>query len=396
MKTVGAAGLGSVLGPRAMSGADEGTASESAGESEFPQMPKRVLGKTGVEVSALALGTIFDLVENQVVLRSCLKWGVTYWDTAHSYAGGNSELGIGRFLKANPDVRKKVFLVSKASGAGSAEEVEQRLQTSLERMKTDYIDLYYGVHVLNNISQLKDELKPWAEDAKKRGVIRHFGFSTHKNMAANLGAASKLGWVDAILTTYNFRLTQDAEMQRAVDACHKAGIGLTAMKTQGLKIESDEDKKLVEHFTKKGFTEGQTKIKAVLEDERFASAAVRMENVGLVTENVAAVLDKTKLSKEDRDVLAEYARETCDGYCAGCATICDAALGDMPYVSDVMRLLMYHNSYGDRDRARELFAELPGEVRQRLLSINYRPAEARCPQHIPIGRLMCEAVRKLA
>jgi len=48
------------------------------------------------------------------------------------------------------------------------------------------------------------------------------------------------------------------------------------------------------------------------------------------------------------------------------------------------------------DRARELFAQIPVEARRRLLSIDYSVAEARCPQHMPIGELVAEAVSKLA
>jgi hypothetical protein len=121
-----------------------------------------------------------------------------------------------------------------------------------------------------------------------------------------------------------------------------------------------------------------------------------MKTVALLTTNVAAVLDKTKLSKEDKDVLAEYAKATCSSYCAGCGGVCSSALSDMPYVSDIMRYLMYYNSYGDEDRARKLFAEIPTDVRDRLLKVDYSLAEARCPQKVQIGRLIVEAVRKLA
>jgi hypothetical protein len=92
----------------------------------------------------------------------------------------------------------------------------------------------------------------------------------------------------------------------------------------------------------------------------------------------------------------KYAHATCSGYCAGCAEICDAALGDMPYVSDIMRYLMYYNSYGEKEMARELFAEIPRAARNRLLSTDYSTAEARCPQRLPIGELVAEAVSKLA
>ena len=121
-----------------------------------------------------------------------------------------------------------------------------------------------------------------------------------------------------------------------------------------------------------------------------------MQNVALLTSNVAAVLDEPKLSRGDMEVFKAYAKATCSGYCAGCANICDSALPNAPYVSDIMRCLMYYNSYGEHDRARGLFAEIPDRVRNKLLSIDYRVAEARCPQHLAIGKLVAEAVSKLA
>jgi predicted aldo/keto reductase-like oxidoreductase len=396
LKTIGVAGLGSVLASKAKADSNEPNAAAGKQQSETPQVPTRKFGKTDTQVSALCLGAI-DITEQQVVLHACTKWGVTYWDTAYGYTNGNSELCIGKFLAARPEMRKKLFIATKASHAVGAEQVEGRLQESLNRMNTDYVDVYYGVHVLDNISQLTDDYKTWAENAKKKGLIRQFGFSTHKNMAKNLFEASKLGWVDAILAKYNFRLMKDTEMQKAIDACYKAGIALTAMKTQkGVTAETDEDKKIMEHFAGKGFTEGQAKLKAVFEDERFASVSVGMESVARVTENVAAVLDKTKLTREDKDVLERYAMETCSGYCAGCAHICDAVLPQAPYVSDVMRSLMYHNSYGNTQLAKQTFAEIPADVRARLLTTDYRLAEQRCPQRMPIARLVREAVEKLA
>jgi len=57
---------------------------------------------------------------------------------------------------------------------------------------------------------------------------------------------------------------------------------------------------------------------------------------------------------------------------------------------------MYYNSYGDEEKAKQLFAQIPGKIRSKLLRTDYSTAEARCPQHIPIGKLMAEAVSKLA
>ncbi len=405
LKTIGAAGLGSVfVSAHVKAGPNEPNTVQKTEEPKFPELPRRKLGKTGIEIPVLSNGLMFDITGNQIILRANLQYNATYWDTAYNYAGGNSEIGIGTFLRKNPEVRQKLFIVTKASGVRSgqvnlAEQLEGRLQESLRRMSIDYIDLYYGVHGCNDPdSQLSEQMQKWAEDAKKRKLIRFFGFSTHRNMEKCLMAASKLNWIDAIMTSYNVALMQKQEMQEAVQACHEAGIGLIAMKVLlGVqKRQAEAEDKMVTHFLDKGYTREQALIKAVLEDKRITAACIRMENVTLLRSNVAAVLDKTKLTRTDADVLRKYAAASCSGYCTGCAYICDAALPTTPYTSEIMRYLMYYNSYGEREQARGLFAQIPSNVRNRLLSTDYSLAEARCPQHMPIGKLIAEAVSKLA
>jgi predicted aldo/keto reductase-like oxidoreductase len=111
--------------------------------------------------------------------------------------------------------------------------------------------------------------------------------------------------------------------------------------------------------------------------------------------NVAAALDRTKLSADDMNALDHYAHETSSGYCAGCTRICESACGEKTPIGDTMRCLMYYNSYGECDRARALFAQLPMDSKRRMLTLDYSLAERRCPHGVPIGRLMKEAARIL-
>jgi predicted aldo/keto reductase-like oxidoreductase len=207
--------------------------------------------------------------------------------------------------------------------------------------------------------------------------------------------ASKLDWIDVVMPIYNFRVMQDPKLIDAVQACYDAGIGIIAMKTQAQKVESDSDKKLMEHFSAKGFTDGQAKLKYVLDDKRVTAACVGRENMEHLKQNVAAALDKKELTQLDREVFKNYAAETCSGYCAGCANICGSVAAGVP-VSDVMRYLMYYNSFGDTQTARQLFAEIPQQIRDKMLTADYSAAESRCPQRLPVARLMSQAVRTLA
>ncbi len=403
-KAAGAAGLGSVIASRYAFGdpnkpaPPEPNDTQKTEKAKYPQLPRRKLGRADIEVPVICNGVMFNVVENPVILRASLRYGVTYWDTASSYAGGNSELGVGQFFEKNPEARKDIFLVTKASMAFTPERIEQRLQESLKRMNTDYIDLFYGVHgCINPEKQLTDDLARWAEDAKKRKLIKFFGFSTHSNMAKCLMAASKLPWIDAVTTSYNLSLMLQPDMKEAVQACHEAGVAVIAMKViLGFQSRNPEaEEKLLNYFLDKGYTREQALIKTVLDDNRITAVCIRMENVSLLQTNVAAVLDKTKLTPDDLEALKTYAAETCTGYCAGCADICAAAVPAMPYIAEVMRYLMYYKSYGDTDQARELFAQLPAHARSRLKSADYSAAEARCPQRMPIAQLMAEAAQKL-
>ena len=97
-------------------------------------------------------------------------------------------------------------------------------------------------------------------------------------------------------------------MQDAIDACHKAGIGLIAMKTQSMRqrrgpadanaaaAEAEADKKMLAHFLEKGFTEGQAKIKAVMDDQRISTVCSSMTSTALLMTNIAVALDKPKLA----------------------------------------------------------------------------------------------------
>jgi uncharacterized protein len=376
---------------------DRAMAAPVQGEAQAQSMPKRKLGKTGVEVSALCLGGMFDTLNNQLLLKQAYNWGVTYWDTAEGYGNGRSEEGLGRFFSRNPEARKEIFLVTKTR-PGAPEKMTQSLEKSLKELQTDYVDLFFG-HGISAISEMSDPIRDWAAQMKKAGKIKFFGFSTHTNMEDCLLGAAKLNWIDGIMFTYNFRLMNTPKMKEAVDACVKTGIGLVAMKTMAAgpaKTESEAELEVVKTFLERGFSDKQAKLKAVWENPNIASICSQMPSLSILSANVAAARGLKALAHGDLEVLGRFAMETCSGYCAGCGHICMAAVGGAVPVSDVMRCLMYYRDYGDRDLAREVFAGLPEKARRRLMEVDYARAEGVCPQNLEIARLMREASQLLA
>lgn len=367
-------------------------------------VPTRDFGRTGVKVPILAFGGTMKIMDDPMLLHQAIKWGVTYWDTAGGYGGGRHEGALGQFFETNSEARKKIFLVTKSKARNNPGRSFE-LEKSLERLKTDYVDLFF-MHGISNPDDLNDDAKVWAKEMKKTGKIKLFGFSTHENMSICLARAATLGWIDGIMTAYNYRIvshdnTHGGKLAAAIDACNKAGIGLTAMKTQGKgsrrygDMNPVAEKKLLDTFTIKGYSVQQAAIKVVWDNDRFACVCSKMDSMSKLRDNVAVALDKAALSVRLRNALAAFANASASSYCAGCSDICSQAVNGQAPVCQVMRYLMYHNEYGDKNKARTLFAALPADVRRRLTRIDYCAAESCCPQGIAIGDLMKKAVETL-
>ena len=146
------------------------------------------------------------------------------------------------------------------------------------------------------------------------------------------------------------------------------------------------------HFMKKGYTLEQAKLKVVWEDKRISVCLSEMTNMTMIRDNVAAATDSVKLTEKDRDMLDRLAQYNRSYYCHGCLA-CESVMGYESRIPDVLRYMMYFNSYGKTDDARRLFKELPEHIRAGLASRDYSAAERVCPNKIEIGKAMQEAVR---
>src|SRR5262249_57823577 len=102
-------------------------------------IPKRVLGKTGVEVTILNGGTARAPGALDRLLRFAYSRGVRYFDTAASYG---TEADFKKWFAAMPEVRRQIFLATK-DGVARPSDMLKRIDLRLEALGTDYIDLLY-------------------------------------------------------------------------------------------------------------------------------------------------------------------------------------------------------------------------------------------------------------
>lgn len=363
-----------------------------------PTVPRKVLGSTGEEVPILTMGCsqAFDPVYDKLLHRA-YKLGITYFDTAEAYANGNNHATLAPFIEQIGD-RKSMWITSKVMLFGNRatpENYVQHLEGFMPILKADYLDMFF-MHNINQMEQLSDAHLKMAADLKTRGLIRYFGFSCHQGnvvdlmlKAAEIGPS---GGIDAIQFRYNFTQYGNLELNKAIDACKAAGVGLIAMKTQA-SVPDDQD--YVKEFQSKDFSLPQAKLKAVWADDRIDSAVSEMTNVQQLQENVAAAVSDMKLGMDEFQQLNQFAARTAHHRCQGCNEICESRVDGNLRIADQLRYLMYAECYGNTTLARQRYRELADNERF-IDGLNLEAATAACPQGINIAHRLEVARARLA
>ena len=188
-------------------------------------MIKVTLGSTGITVNkngfgALPIQTISH--ESSVdILRRAYKAGIDFYDTARFYTDSECKLG-----EALSDVRENIYIATKTA-AQNADEFWKDLNTSLNNLKTDYIDIYqfHNPAVCPKPGDGSGLYEAMCE-AKAQGKIRHIGITNHRLNVAN--EAIESGLYETLQFPFNY-LATDKE-HKLVEDCKKHNMGFIAMK----------------------------------------------------------------------------------------------------------------------------------------------------------------------
>ncbi|MFI0471850.1 aldo/keto reductase [Halomonas sp. HMF6819] len=179
-------------------------------------MRYNLLGRTGLFVSDMCLGTMtfgqsggpyaaasgVMQDEAEAILRRAFDAGINFIDTANVYAGGQSEEIVGRALSSLGIARKDVVLSTKFEhgtgkgpndGGASRQHILREVHGSLNRLDTDYIDLYQ-LHGFDPATPVEETLRT-LDDLVRQGLVRHIGVSNWAawQLATALGDAKRLG-----------------------------------------------------------------------------------------------------------------------------------------------------------------------------------------------------------
>jgi aryl-alcohol dehydrogenase-like predicted oxidoreductase len=213
--------------------------SDKPTESESTTIPRRILGKTGINVSILALGGVIGMQlppskdhDPAAIAETALDLGITYFDTAPSYNNGQSETNYGQVLARR---RKEVFLACK-TGDRSYDGTMRSVEQSLKRLRTDHLDLLQ-IHGVSS----QEDLPAWGrpggvytalQKLREQKITRFIGVTGHDN-AEMLRRTIEMYEFDTLLTTLNPVSRRHPFRESLLPAANEKRMGVIAMKVMG-------------------------------------------------------------------------------------------------------------------------------------------------------------------
>lgn len=364
--------------------------SENEAEAALGSIPLVPIGNSGKKISQLIFGTSLTL--SLPLIKAYTDLGGRAFDSARDY---KNERQLGAFLRQLRIPPNQLFIISKLPERlqrQAASVLAGELQRSLNELQMDSVNAFF-LHNLTDPNLLQEKaLRQAFDKLRGAGKLQFPGFSVHHGQAvACLNEAARQKWPPLIMVKYSFRDYGNQALQDALKRCKQAGLFVIAMKVQGGHVGANR----TDPFRAKGYTIYQAALRAALSDPNVGAVVSAMKTIPQVRENSRAALQKPGLAQAEWDLLREYARETDHLYCRGCDHLCGGACDRPLAIADILRYKMYHDFYGDPERARHLYARLPQEARD-LSGVDLGACEAACPYHLPLRDLLPEATSKLA
>ena len=361
------------------------------------------LGRTELEISDISFGSSRLRRGDEHLIHHALDRGINYFDTADGYSAGASENTIGRALEGRRD---KVYIASKFVAGKDETRVSlmRALDTSLRRLRTDYIDVYFN-HAVNDVARMANpEWHEFTAMAKRQGKIRFTGMSGHgPRLIECLDYAFDRDLVDVVLVAYNFgqdpsflanmtrsfRLPLQPDLPRALAKAKSRDVGVVTMKTlMGARLND------MRRFETGGATFSQAAFRWVLSDAHVDALIVSMTQQGQIDEYLGGS-GGMPVSSEDVALLERYAVANGITYCRHACSLCEGACPYGVPIPDVLRTRMYATDYGDVRFAREEYAKLE-ENASACLSCTGEPCAGACPHGIDLPAFAPATHRMLA
>ena len=269
-------------------------------------MKSVTLGKTGITVPQNGFGALpiqrISLDDSVAILRKAYAGGMRFFDTARAYS--DSEIKLGTAFGDGYVERDKIIIATKTA-AKKPEDFWTDLETSLNNLKTDYIDIYQ-FHMMNECWRPGDGsgMYECMMEAKRQGKIRHISGTAHK-----LGVARELiesGLYDTLQYPISY-LADDKEIE-LIKLCNEKHVGLICMKglAGGLITNSKAAMAFISQF------EGAIPIWGIQKESELDEWLSYMDDTPEYSGDL-----KEFIEKEKKELSGDFCRGC--GYCMPCS-----------------------------------------------------------------------------
>lgn len=371
----------------------------------------RQLGNTGLPVSALGFGAMrlpmigdvknaaerFDpsrKIDQEAAIEMfeyAVANGINYFDTAYVYQGGQSEIVTGKALKPH---REKVLIATKLPTMiiQKTEDFDRCLDEQLERLDTDYLDVYLAHSLNQSVWERMKEIgmREFFDRIRSDGRIRHIGFSFHDNVRAFKEIVDEYNWEIAQIQ-YNYFDEHYQAGREGLEYAAEKGLGIVIMEPiRGGKLADPVPEKVKALWKTADVqrTHAEWALRWVWNHPEVSVVLSGMSNMPQLVENAANAQEAKagSLTRQELDLIGQVnacyrsmmqVDCTACGYCMPCPT----------GVNIPTCFSLYNDAYifeEDRNTSIMLYNLMLGSDERASACIECGECEEKCPQHIEI------------
>lgn len=263
------------------------------------RIPKRTLGKTGIEVTIMGLGgegvlrTFGYEQQAYALINRAIDLGINYFESARAYSGSESYYGL-----ALKERRKQIFLTSK-SHARDKKGALAHLHETLTNMKTDHLDLWQ-VHDVRTGEDVEEIFGPHGaleafREARDKGLVRFIGVTGHHDPLITKRCIDLFDFDTVLIPVNPGEPFYMSYLDTVVPAASQKGMGIIAMKVYFRGFASRIP----------GFTGMEPFFRFAL-SQPVTTAVIGCDDIRQLEENVSFASSYTAMSQKEQDELLEF------------------------------------------------------------------------------------------
>ncbi len=361
----------------------------------------RKLGKTNEEVSLLGFGCMrfpqingsIDKIKSSEMLHLAIQNGINYIDTAYPYHDGESEPFVGEFLEKN-NLRDKVKLATKLPSWAikTKDDMYKYLDEQLQRLRTDYID-FYLVHTLtkefwSNLTQ--NGLFEFLDDIKKKGIVKHIGFSFHDDLDLFKEIVDSYEW-EFTQIQYNYIDENYQAGKEGLLYAYDRGLGVIIMEPlRGGKLANNLSEDLLKEIKNNNIDKKPVELafQFLYDKAEVGLVLSGMSTIDQVKDNIKIVNEMGEINsltnneKETIQRLCQLIKEKTVVRCTDCKYCMPCPVGvNIPVCFELLNNSAMFNDVNSMKRHYKFLINEKGEASR---CVECRSCESACPQHIDI------------